>query len=1158
MEPTEYQDIFAAGQDSGPTTTVPVSEGVSPTDRVVYLDDIKTRYPGARFIKQDDLFVEYSKDNDGEILLPLRVPRNTGRALEVVCVTDLSPPMESLLPSPLIGARHALLRSWDHRAELQSILDNSSSSSSSNNPNIRNGSAASFREQVNEHWESIKRNYEDAVELTTQMEAALGRDVMEGRSKEERAAIERQMNLVQRKEMDTVKEIHREAKETLSRTFEFDENSTPWLFTILPKEDWTADKKKIKNPLDNFRLHFLCECGEHTKPPYDERRSKNARLGGSSSSSGGSGGSGSSGIIQHHCVHRVAHEGYGLVRPDEFLRKFGIHMLRVLRVIKYGGSANGITVMPLASNSFSLNATSAEANDHLFRRQIDESIQFLESALDQDKVDGSSTSSTTRLTEASYQEVTEEADFHHLSKFLVRTEDSKTLGNLFRMVTRHGHVKWVCREHYYARYRESSIDQIRGFTGITNYNEEKGRVEVNLFSSVDASNFYTILQSSRFVHELCISMQWESTYEDVLKLQTAIDRSSVVHLELDCCDKKTPMLDKTHSYKRADPIWEMMGRKRLRSVVLKNVYRLARHTTPGKRVEINLSSLDLTGQVVGKQFLKEKIVALPPLKTLKIQVPPEYKDLEAAFQDLKMKFPMIANLTIRSRLPRDDSEVTVHRSNTNSEHSNSITLSLRLRGSDDSKSSQPKDNSMFINTKFVHKLVYLGRDGIEKQVLGNIFQNYMYLQSLELECPASRFLEVLKRVQEGSKKRTHFQQLKLVDTQGENTLVTDNIHDNMAAFVFLSVSIKGPGGNGANPEWLTHQGTYGFKIRTLELAGQLSESQTETLQKLFKDEAPHQSGPGKLSWWHIVGRHGPEAHDVMSKLVRRSQTLPATQNNSADSLPGYYRLMLFVGDETIRIPSSGNTPYMFGSRNNSSVGSSPTPSISVTPPASRNTRAAPRPVLGEVARGFHSTVSLPSQRQQNGVPSALRTSISALQLPTAGTLPPAEEEILSRSIAVPPSPSSSIAATVGSSASSIAPSSIPPSIQTISTPRSLSITPPSPTEASSRTSTTGSSSTSPSSTESSSPTSATAATADFSSSSRHSNSSPPTTMAPVPRAAAPAASSASPIKTGSAGSFNGPPVTTATATSPTSTCAAIAIEDITTHSSIHVNGSDPI
>lgn len=105
--------------------------------------------------------------------------------------------------------------------------------------------------------------------------------------------------------------IQNKAEAILVQNFELLEYTVPRLFIILPEPTSTWDKLRMSK--NKFRLHFICECGDHTMS--------------------------SSTNIPHH-LHLALHDGYEIRQPYEFFRKYGAFILFMLELLKFGGKAS--------------------------------------------------------------------------------------------------------------------------------------------------------------------------------------------------------------------------------------------------------------------------------------------------------------------------------------------------------------------------------------------------------------------------------------------------------------------------------------------------------------------------------------------------------------------------------------------------------------------------------------------------------------------------------------------------------------------------------------------------------------------------------------------------------------------------------------------------
>ncbi|KAK3820190.1 MAG: hypothetical protein J3Q66DRAFT_399606 [Benniella sp.] len=101
------------------------------------------------------------------------------------------------------------------------------------------------------------------------------------------------------------------------QNYELHEYPIPRLFIVLPKD--MNYKDRFSHPLTKqFRLYFLCECGEHTQGA-------------------------SQGSLPNK-IHLAKHEGYDLSQPNEFFKQYGSYVLAMLKFFKYGAMAAGVAV----------------------------------------------------------------------------------------------------------------------------------------------------------------------------------------------------------------------------------------------------------------------------------------------------------------------------------------------------------------------------------------------------------------------------------------------------------------------------------------------------------------------------------------------------------------------------------------------------------------------------------------------------------------------------------------------------------------------------------------------------------------------------------------------------------------------------------------------
>ncbi|KAF9948927.1 hypothetical protein BGZ70_002007 [Mortierella alpina] len=414
--------------------------------------------------------------------------------------------------------------------------------------------------------------------------------------------MQERMLTMQKQAIDRLAIIQSRVHAVLTQTYELHEYPIPRLFIVLPAD--TQRRDKVMSPFTTrFRLYFLCECGEHTKQQHgafsQDQKTSSTETGVNGGNTHYKDSSGSK-MTTHH-IHLAKHEGYDLDRPNEFFRKYGSHILTLLQMLKYGIIAAGFVVPPLAQLGLveGIDKTcgdlgsSASGEKGGLDPKVDLAIQYLEdlahglaetrnswNAVDRDNNDNldrgelpTANESSDTQTQGSLRglEALEGADLRHLSTFLKIKDESRVLGNLYRIVTHEGHVKWVCLDHYRETYRDSSLKQFREAVESNggSFEESKGKVKIRLSSSSTARQFLEALEQARFIQELTVALDWDTTMEDLRMLRDTLRKTNVVSLELDFCHHLGPSRDILNRHRRYDPILQIIANAKLQTLHLK-------------------------------------------------------------------------------------------------------------------------------------------------------------------------------------------------------------------------------------------------------------------------------------------------------------------------------------------------------------------------------------------------------------------------------------------------------------------------------------------------------------------------------------------------------------------------------------------------------------
>lgn len=359
---------------------------------------------------------------------------------------------------------------------------------------------------------------------------------MEQQQREMRVELSRKQDeimVLQYRALDWLALIQRGQRVLLTQNYELHKYPIPRLFIVLPDVVVQSRDPSSSPSTERYRLYFLCECGSHTIP------------------------NGSS-TAPH--IHLAKHEGYELEKPKEFFKKFGSYLLAMMHMIKIGTAVAGVVVPPLTSLKIleGLDFTrepfaSLKKNLPIL---VDNTIDLLNKNEINENIDAGSSN---RQSDFEGLEALEDADLRRLESFLRDRDEGRALGNLYRIVTSEGHVKWVCHEHYRANYRESAMEHLRAVvkTCRGRFSEDTGKIEIKISSSTEAKTFYEAMVKARRVHELELTFGWKVTMEDIRTLTDAVDKAGVIRLEVDGCQLRRSMSEMIYRGRRLDPFAQL-------------------------------------------------------------------------------------------------------------------------------------------------------------------------------------------------------------------------------------------------------------------------------------------------------------------------------------------------------------------------------------------------------------------------------------------------------------------------------------------------------------------------------------------------------------------------------------------------------------------------
>ncbi|KAF9348284.1 hypothetical protein BGX26_000286, partial [Mortierella sp. AD094] len=348
--------------------------------------------------------------------------------------------------------------------------------------------------------------------------------------------------------LDRLATIQHRIQSVITQTYELHEYSIPRLFIILPKPARLRDTsgKLLSN---HFRLYFLCECGKHTM-------------------TGGS--------TTQHEIHLAKHEGYDIEKPNEFFDKYGSYILTLMQKFKYG-IATASVVVPALSTLKPLDFVEAikgkfDPATKSIGNLVDEAINFLETR------QGNATNIDVDLSQTEFNklEAPEGVDLRQLESYLKVNDEARVLGNLYRIVTSEGHVKWVCFDHYRETYSAAVMRQLKVVVEVSGgkFIEKIGKIEITVMSSTIAKQFYDAMVQAQGIQELDITFGWDAAMSDLRAFEAAVVRTNIVQLTVDGTNLKGPAYDVINRGRRFDPIVELMSNRRIQFLCIKNFNKL--------------------------------------------------------------------------------------------------------------------------------------------------------------------------------------------------------------------------------------------------------------------------------------------------------------------------------------------------------------------------------------------------------------------------------------------------------------------------------------------------------------------------------------------------------------------------------------------------------
>ncbi|KAF8927806.1 hypothetical protein BGZ58_010111 [Dissophora ornata] len=629
---------------------------------VVYWEDIEQVFPGVKNVKNGGVSMSMMRDSNGFRIVPHRIKHCPGVVLDVVLSTTvehvhINPPIQN--PSPALD--NVPTNDLFQVSSPSSSTANGSKTSSIVTP-AESVSALAIAAEPSTDLDQVETFHfgilrKSTIQIQEDMKVATDALIARNRAGESLDAhsiveeilpveyreseaslwtVTRELKVLHEQGHTTqkfVQQVLKEAKQIqdrlvlierktaaiLTQSYELLEYTIPRLFIVLPETSTTWNPKTMFRT--KFRLHFICECGEHTMPAVGN-------------------------TMPHH-LHLANHEGYVVNKPTEFFKKYGPFLMVMLEIIKLGTGIAGHVVPALASLKVVDIVDSAQSTIDSVTSKVIQGVDYSLAYLDENRtliqkskgviVEGNAMASQQDL--ASYLasvDGVEGVDLRQLGSYLTANSSDNLLGNLYRMTTKDGYVKWVCRDHYGASLQEEYTQKLRDVVKLARgeFDEQLGKVKIELRSSFAAAEFYDTVRKATSVLELDVSLSWDQEYTDFVKLKNIISRSTIRSIMIRLHFKTGPTTDtKINGSLRYDPIFEIMRLSKIQSFGVSDVPKefFLQSTPLLRKADLsNLRHLRIDGQDFNRTYdlsdaditkLKLLVARAPNLSTFSLGIP---------------------------------------------------------------------------------------------------------------------------------------------------------------------------------------------------------------------------------------------------------------------------------------------------------------------------------------------------------------------------------------------------------------------------------------------------------------------------------------------------------------------------------------------------------
>ncbi|KAI9239600.1 MAG: hypothetical protein BYD32DRAFT_410711 [Podila humilis] len=268
-------------------------------------------------------------------------------------------------------------------------------------------------------------------------------------------------------------------------------NHAPHLFLVLPADlgPWDGMDPTIQN----FRLYFMCDSRSFL-----------------------------SSSIQPKHIHLSGHQGYDLIRSNEFFQLYGEYTLTLLEMVKHGFSTGAYRVPSLDSFDILRNCRGDPVHHQITESNIEslvcQAIAYIQKL--------SPLPRPRRLLDS--------RETNHIRTFIKLEEDDNGLGGLYRTVysVSGSPLRWLCTVHSLEYHETRSLEKYVS-TRQGTFNQQLSTIDIPLTSTFQATTFAQELKNSHRVFGITLRLTWNVSVAEFQGILRTISRSGAVTVQID-------------------------------------------------------------------------------------------------------------------------------------------------------------------------------------------------------------------------------------------------------------------------------------------------------------------------------------------------------------------------------------------------------------------------------------------------------------------------------------------------------------------------------------------------------------------------------------------------------------------------------------------------